>query len=228
MIDTYKARYVRFRICINTKKKMYKCKMIHFQLCKSARTFCHVMFVFLGDVLSTIQMFVKSFGSGICNAICGLPSTVYRHLWSYILGSKPSPLYTVFGQLLQKWLTLKKTPLFLTPTSFNSKCLFFLESCHCHFLLLSGAPPQNIFTFFQNGSSTTSITPLTAKPPFWDNDDHYLLTTYLFICSRRVAQPVPLMWDLPIWQDGVEIITMGTFLIRILRARPSSTVLCSR
>lgn len=27
-------------------------------------------------------MFVKSFGSGICNAIYGLPSTVYRHLWS--------------------------------------------------------------------------------------------------------------------------------------------------
>lgn len=34
------------------KKKMYKCKMIHFKLCKSARTFCHVMFGFLGDMFS--------------------------------------------------------------------------------------------------------------------------------------------------------------------------------
>lgn len=101
--------------------------------------------------------------------------------------------------------------------------LFFFVNHVIVILLLSGVFLQT-FSHFQNQFSTTSITPLTAKSPFWDNDDHYLLTTYLFICSPRIAQPVPLMWNLPIWQDGVEIITMGTFLIRILWAPIFSTV----
>lgn len=100
---------------------------------------------------------------------------------------------------------------------------FFLLNHVIVILLLSGVFLQT-FSHFQNQFSTTSITPLTAKSPFWDNDDHYLLTTYLFICSPRIAQPVPLMWNLPIWQDGVEIITMGTFLIRILWAPIFPTV----
>lgn len=100
-----------------------------------------------------------------------------------------------------------KVPLFLESSPLPFKMSFFpLESCHCHFYrsLELRRKTFSLFFFFQNGSSTTSITALTAKPPFWDNDDHYLLTTYLFICSRAVAQPAPLMWDLPIWQDAVD------------------------